>query len=149
VTNEELHTRVALRLRHVRARVLGYGVGMATKAQAFRVQQQRAANPPKPKRPRRPRRDQVIDTAKAGVSATDRKAVRGPKLLAGRRGGAALEKTTGKPSRKSTRKSSNRTKRTTNQQLRAERKISSSTARATRASARANPARGRTRTSRR
>jgi hypothetical protein len=39
---------------------------------------------------------------------------------AGRRGGAALEESaTGKPSRKSTRGSSDRTKRTTNLQLRA------------------------------
>jgi hypothetical protein len=37
---------------------------------------------------------------------------------AGRRGGAALESTRGQPTRKSTRKSSDRTKRTTNLQLR-------------------------------
>lgn len=118
---------------------------MVNKAWAFRVQQQRAANPPKPKQPRPPRRDLVVDTAQPGVSATDRKALRGPKLLAGRRGGAALEATTAKPSRKSTRKSSDRTKRTTNQQLRAERKVSSPSARATRAAARTRTARGRQR----
>ena len=116
---------------------------MVTRAQAFRIRQQRAANPPKPKQPARPRRDKVVDTAKPGVSETDRKAVRGAKLLAGRRGGAALEKTIGKPSRKSTRKSSDRTKRTTSQQLRTEWKVSSSSARAGRATARAKPARGR------
>jgi hypothetical protein len=98
---------------------------MATKAQAFRTRQQRAANPPKPKQPKRPRRDTVVDTARAGVSATDRKLARGTNRnkLAGRRGGAAIEgSNTAKPSRKSTRKSSNRTKRTTNLQLAAERK---------------------------
>ncbi len=109
---------------------------MATKAQAFRVSQQRAAHPPKPKQPPRPRRDLVVDTAQPGVSATDRKAVRGPKALAGRRGGAALELNTATPSRKSTRKSSDGTKRTTNLQLRAERKTASPVARATRAAAR-------------
>jgi len=44
---------------------------------------------------------------------------------AGRRGGAALEPTLGKPTRKSTRGSSDRTKRTTNQQLREVRKTRS------------------------
>lgn len=42
-----------------------------------------------------------------------------PRKHAGRRGGAALESTRGQPTRKSTRKSSDRTKRTTNLQLRA------------------------------
>jgi hypothetical protein len=108
---------------------------MVTKAQAFRTQQQRAANPPKPKRPKRPRRDDIVDTSLPGVSATDRKAERrtSRSLLAGRRGGAALEDVPmGKRSRKSTRKSSDRTKRTTNQQLQAIRKTRSPSARAAR-----------------
>lgn len=112
---------------------------MATKAQAFRTQQQRAANPPKPKRPKRARRDVLVDTSKPGVSATDRKAARRTtrSRLAGRRGGAALEDTaTAKRSRKSTRKSSDRTKRTTNQQLLAVRKTRSPSARAARSQAR-------------
>jgi hypothetical protein len=111
---------------------------MATKAQAFRTQQQRTANPPKPKRPKRARRDDVVDTSKPGVSATDRKATRRTtrSLLAGRRGGAALEDVPmGKRSRKSTRKSSDRTKRTTNQQLRAIRQTRSASARAARSKA--------------
>ncbi len=106
---------------------------MTTKAQAFRTRQQRTANPPRPKQPKRPRRDDVVDTAQPGVSATDCKAMRRPtpSLLAGRRGGAALEEPRpGKPSRKSTRKSSDRTKRTTNQQLLAVRKTRSASARA-------------------
>jgi hypothetical protein len=108
---------------------------MATKAQAFRTQQQRAANPPKRKRPKRARRDGVVDTSKPGVSATDRKAARRTtrSLLAGRRGGAALEDVPAtKRSRKSTRKSSDRTKRTTNQQLQAIRTTRSPSARAAR-----------------
>jgi hypothetical protein len=111
---------------------------MATKAQAFRTQQQRAAKPPKPKRPKRARRDLIVDTAKPGVSATDRKAARGTtrSLLAGRRGGAALEDApVGKRSRKSTRGSSDRTKRTTNQQLQAVRKTTSPSARGARGKA--------------
>jgi hypothetical protein len=106
---------------------------MATKAQAFRAEQQRTANPPKPKRPKRPRRDIVVDTSKPGVSATDRKAARKStrSALAGRRGGAALEEPrVGQRSRKSTRKSSDRTKRSTNQQLQAVRKTTSPSARA-------------------
>jgi hypothetical protein len=116
---------------------------MATKAQEFRIKQQRAANAAKPKRAKRPRRDAIVDTSQPGVSATDRKAERRTtrSLRAGRRGGAALEDVpTAKRSRKSTRKSSDRTKRSTNQQLQAIRKTSSPSARA---------ARGKTATTRR
>jgi hypothetical protein len=112
---------------------------MATKAQAFRREQQRTARSPKPKRPKRPRRDTVVDTSLPGVSATDRKAARGTtrSRLAGRRGGAALEDVAmAKRSRKSTRKSSDRTKRSTNQQLQAVRKTRSPSARAARNQAR-------------
>lgn len=79
-----------------------------------------------------------MDTSLPGVSATDRKAARGPNrnLLAGRRGGAALEDSAGQPSRKSTRKSSDGTKRSTNQQLQAVRKTRSPSARAARNQAR-------------
>jgi hypothetical protein len=55
---------------------------------------------------------------------------------AGRRGGAVLEETAGTPTRKSTRKSSDRTKRTTNLQLREIRKTSSPGMRHARNSAR-------------
>ncbi|MEZ4366209.1 MAG: hypothetical protein R2939_07955 [Kofleriaceae bacterium] len=93
---------------------------MATKAQAFRTEQARNAKPPRPKQPKRPRRDLVVDTAKPGVSASDRKARRAPTANAAAKGeGAALEVSAGRPSRKSTRKSADGTKRTTNQQLRA------------------------------
>lgn len=109
---------------------------MTTKAETFRVQQQRKANPPRPKQPRRARRDLDVDTSKPGVSATDRKATRSSNRnsLAGRRGGAALEGAA-RTSRKSTRKSADGTKRTTNQQLRAIRKSRSPSTRAARAEA--------------
>jgi hypothetical protein len=73
------------------------------------------------------------------AKASQGKAARGrnTNLLAGRRGGAALEDPAApRPSRKSTRKSSDHTKRTTNQQLRAERATTAPKARATRAQAR-------------
>lgn len=118
---------------------------MPTKAQEFRTLQQRTAHPPKPKKPRKPRRDVGVDTAQPGVSATDRAELRGRtrRLHAERRGGAVTEDPiVGKPSRKSTRKSSDGTKRTTNLQLEAVRKATTPTARATRAIA-ARPTRGR------
>lgn len=88
---------------------------MATKAQRFRYQAERE-KPGKPKQPKRPRRDTVVDTALPGVSATDRKA--GGKLpgernlsqAAARKASYALEETSTRPSRKSTRKSANRQK---------------------------------------
>jgi hypothetical protein len=93
---------------------------MATKADTFKAQQQRDANPPKPKSPPRKRRDSPVDTSRPGVSATDRKAGggssggRNKSARAARKGGARLEDSaTGKPSRKSTRKSVGRVKRTT------------------------------------
>lgn len=123
---------------------------MATKAQAFRTKQQQEANPPKAKQPKRPRRDLVVDTSLPGVSATARKAVRAKgNLLAGRRGGAVLEdQGTGSPSRKSTRKSSDRTKRSTNQQLQAVRKTRSPSARAARSQAARKTVRGKSPTAR-
>lgn len=121
---------------------------MATKAQAFRTEQMRNAHPPKPKQPKRPRRDQIVDTAAPGVAADDRSAERTPtrSRLAGKRGGAALENITeGRPSRKSTRRSSDHTKRTTNLQMKATMQSVAPTTQATRASttrsaARAQPA---------
>ncbi|MBA3457557.1 MAG: hypothetical protein H0T42_31035 [Deltaproteobacteria bacterium] len=124
---------------------------MATKAQAFRTKQQRAANPPKAKQPKRARRDQLVDTSLPGVTATDRKATRrsNRNSLAGRRGGAALEdQGTGRASRKSTRKSADRTKRTTNQQLQAVRKTRSPQARAVRNQAARKTVRGKSPTAR-
>jgi hypothetical protein len=99
---------------------------MATKSQQFRTQQQRDARPPKAQRPARRRRDFPVDTALPGVSASDRKVGSGSSgsrnvsARAARKGGAAMEDSaTGKPSRKSTRKSEGRVKRTTKLQNRA------------------------------
>jgi hypothetical protein len=115
---------------------------MATKAEQARVKAQREANPPKPKRAPRPRRDTPVDTAKPGVSATDRKAgagstsARNASKRVAKKGGADLEDSaTERPSRKSTRKSSGRAKRTTNLQLREIRKVSAPKTRAQKAKA--------------
>jgi hypothetical protein len=84
---------------------------MATKAEEFRYWQQRSG-PKKPKQPR-PARRSSVDTAQPGVSASDRKAVppRNEKIRAGKKALFALEvSSSGRPSRKSTRKSANRQK---------------------------------------
>jgi hypothetical protein len=116
---------------------------MATKADKFKTKQQHAANPPKPKRAPRARRDLNVDTAKPGVSASDRKVgagrsgSRNVSARAAKKGGAALEDSaTGRPSRKSTRDSAGAVKRTSNLRLRAERKTSAPAARAAKARAR-------------
>lgn len=115
---------------------------MITKAEAFKAEQQRKAHPPKPKRPPRPKRNTPVDTAAPGVSATDRKAgggssSRNASARAGKKGGASLEDSaTGRPSRKSTRRSKGRIKRTSNLQRRAIRTNSSAKARANRSKAR-------------
>lgn len=84
---------------------------MATKAQDFRYAQQRSGAKKAPKA-RRPRRDIGVDTAKPGVSETDRKGLlpRRPSKAANKNATYVLEDSAGKPSRKSTRKSSNRQK---------------------------------------
>ena len=89
---------------------------MPTKAQAFRTEAARNAKPDKPPQPRR----------KPRASGPDSRS------HAGRRGGAELEVSATRPSRKSTRGSSDGTKRTTNQQLKAQRESTAPTARATR-----------------
>ncbi len=109
-----------------------------TKAHAFRQEQARTAKPPKAKRPPRKRRDIGVDTSLVGISATDRKRVRGPdaRTHAGNRGGSVLEPpaTPGaKPSRKSTRKSVDHVKQSTNLQLKASRATAAPSARAARA----------------
>jgi hypothetical protein len=115
---------------------------MATKAEAYRRAQQRSAKPPQPKQPPRRRREKPVDTARAGVSATDRRAggdataARNRSARAQTKGGARLESSaSGKPSRKSTRKSVGRVKRTANLQRREIRRTSSPQARAEKAAA--------------
>lgn len=69
---------------------------MATKAERFRYRAERSG--PKP-------RDVPVDTAEPGISATDRKALRDRTSAAARKGGAVLEESSGRPSRKSSRRS--------------------------------------------
>jgi len=89
---------------------------MTTKAQWARYYAERSGSK-KAKRPSRPRRDVPVDTSMPGISASNRKV--GGGFTAGRNfsrrsaAGApyALEDSaTGRPSRKSTRKSANRSK---------------------------------------
>ena len=82
---------------------------MATKAEQFRYWTERSG-PKKPKSPPRARRDAPVDTSRAGVSATDRKAgvPRKASIRAGKKAEYVLEVSAGKPSRKSTRKAGNR-----------------------------------------
>jgi hypothetical protein len=100
---------------------------MATKAQAFKTRQQLAAHAVKTKKtPKRKRAHEGRNVSRFGDEVMDRNA----NNKAGSRGGAALESSaTGKPSRKSTRGSSDGTKRTTNLQLRAQRKVTAPSAR--------------------
>ena len=114
---------------------------MATKAERFRYLAERSG-PPQPKHPK-PRRDLVVDTSKPGVSATDRKA--GGNSTAGRnRSQKALNKSavtledsaTGRPSRKSSRRSATHSKSASSLSRRQTRRIRSPKARATRAGAR-------------
>jgi hypothetical protein len=114
---------------------------MATKAQAFRAEEQRSARVQKPKAaaPKK-RRSNGVDTSQPGVSATDRKvgggstATRNASNRAKAKGGAKLEDSaTGKPSRKSTRKSEGHAERTSKLRQRAVTKARSPKARAARA----------------
>ncbi len=84
---------------------------MATRAQQFKNQQERSG-PKKAPRPKPARRDSPVDTSKKGVSASDRKAGGASTSERNRyaphlkRASRVLEDSkSGKPSRKSTRKS--------------------------------------------
>jgi len=103
---------------------------MATKAQEHRIKSERAAQAKHPKKTAR--RSPGPTIPREGVTI-DRNA----NNLAGRRGGASLEESaTGRPSRKSTRGSSDGTKRDGNQKLAAQRALTAPKARATRNAAR-------------
>ncbi len=82
---------------------------MATKAERFRYEIERSG-PKKPKKPPAPRRAKPVDTSLPGVSASARRAGRTESIRAGKKAQYALEDSAGKPSRKSTRKASNRQK---------------------------------------
>jgi hypothetical protein len=103
---------------------------MATKAQSFRAAAQREAHKPQLKKAKPTRRKPPVKAA--GEAHTAARNVSGH---AGRRGGALLEDSAnGKPSRKSTRGSSDHTK-PSNLQLRETRKVTSPQARASAANA--------------
>jgi hypothetical protein len=91
---------------------------MSTKAEEFRYWLERSGKK-KAKRVLKPKRNGTVDTALPGTSATDRKAIRRESLHSARKAPYALEDSAGKPSRLSTRKSSNRQK--TDSQTRAKR----------------------------
>jgi hypothetical protein len=116
---------------------------MATKSELVRRQLQREARPARPKKKRGPKRNAPIDTSRPGVSATDRSAGNGHtgsrnvSRRAGAKGGARLEDSaTGKPSRKSSRKSAGRVKTASNLERRAIRRASSPQFKAAKAKAR-------------
>jgi len=89
---------------------------MSTKAEDFRYWAERSG-PKKPKSAPPRRRDAPVDTAKPGVSASDRRTVRGEgSARAGKKTAFALERSAAKPSRRSTRKGVNR-QRTDGQML--------------------------------
>jgi hypothetical protein len=93
---------------------------MATKAERFRYEAERSG-PKKPKQARPPRRAKPVDTSLPGTSAPDRRASgRAESIRAGKKAQYALEDSAGKPSRKSTRKASNRQK--TDSQMRVKRR---------------------------
>ena len=97
---------------------------MATKAERFRYEVERSG-PKKPKQPPTPRRAKPVDTSMPGVSASDRRASgRTESVRAGKKAQYALEDSAGKPSRKSTRKASNRQK--TDSQMRVKRRTAES-----------------------
>ena len=89
---------------------------MATKAELFRYQAERSG-PKRPKAPPKRPRNSPVDTALPGVSASDRKV--GPRSTATRNASSRAARSapyrledsrTGRPSRKSTRRSANRLK---------------------------------------
>ena len=83
---------------------------MATKAERFRWESERSG-PKRPPKPRRPRRDDPANTAEPGVSATDRKAAaphKESKRADRSKAIFVLEDSATGPSRRSTRKASNR-----------------------------------------
>ncbi len=93
---------------------------MATKAERFRYEAERSG-PKKAKQARPPRRAKPVDTSLPGASASDRRASgRAESIRAGKKAQYALEDSAGKPSRKSTRKASNRQK--TDSQMRVKRR---------------------------
>lgn len=107
---------------------------MATKAEAYMAELLRASRPPRPKKARKPTRDESIDTTLLdGVGTTPHNFTK----RSDNRGGPVLESSaSGKPSRKSTRKSAGHIKAATELTRRQVRRITSPSARAARAAVR-------------
>ena len=82
---------------------------MATRAEVFRSEVERSG-PKRPKMVRRTPRNMPVDTAKPGVSATDRRAPSPHRESkgAGQKAAYVLEDSATTPARRSTRKASNR-----------------------------------------
>jgi hypothetical protein len=117
---------------------------MSTKAQDFRVEQQRSAHPPKPKGMKKLRKeaaraaDVVSDAAVSNGSPEKTVVPRNHTDRAARRGGARLEvSASGRPSRKSTRKSEGHIKLASNLTRRTIRKTHAPKTRAAKAASRA------------
>jgi hypothetical protein len=114
---------------------------MATKAERARYAAERS-KPGKVKQPPPPRRDVGVDTAKPGVSASDRKvglessARRNLKKNGAPRASVVLEDSLGQPTRKSTRRAANRAKPSSNLTRRQIRRSTSPKSRAQKAEAR-------------
>lgn len=123
---------------------------MATKAQQFKAAQL-VSGPKRAPAPKRPRRDVPVDTAKPGVSATDRKAGKGSTAArnknarAGKKAQVELDDSATKPSRKSTRQSANRGRVSTNLERNEQRERRKPVARADAARAKAKTVSGRRR----
>jgi hypothetical protein len=107
---------------------------MATKAEAYMAELLRASRPPRPKKVRKPSRDESIDTTLLdGVGTTPHNFTK----RSVNRGGPVLESSaSGKPSRKSTRKSAGHIKAASELTRRQVRRITSPSARAARAAVR-------------
>lgn len=107
---------------------------MATKAEEYMAELLRQSRPPRAKKARKPTRNQTIDTTLLdGIGTLPHNF----KKLSDNRGGAFLESSaSGKPSRKSTRKSSGHMKAASELTRRQIRRVTSPSARAARAAAR-------------
>jgi hypothetical protein len=107
---------------------------MATKAEAYMAELLRQSRPPRPKKVRKPSREQLIDTTLLdGIGTLPHNFTK----RSDNRGGAVLESSaSGKPSRKSTRKSTGHVKAASELTRRQMRRVSSPAARAARAAVR-------------
>lgn len=107
---------------------------MATKAEEYMAELLRQSRPPRPKKMRKPKRDETIDTTLLDGIGTLPHNFR---KLSDNRGGAFLESSaSGKPSRKSTRKSAGHMKSASELTRRQMRRVTSPAARAARAAVR-------------